>query len=481
MLARDVRFDGRIFTAVRTTGIYCRPICPTPPPKRVNCTWYPTAAAAQSAGFRPCLRCRPELAPGLDRRSYSTLARRAVAIMDENPDDQVVGMAASRLGVSARTLHRAFLREFGASPKDVHATKRALLAKGLIVDSSLSLAEVAFAAGYGSIRRFNASFQKLYGRPPGALRRSEQRDASSKEAGIVIKLPYREPYAHRDLIGFLETRAIPGVEAVRAGVWSRTFDLAESVGVIEISNDADRSQLIARIWLDDVAKIPVLRARLMRLFDVESDPAAIDAVLSVDTKLAGDVASRPGVRLPGAWDGFEIAVRAVLGQQISVSGARTLAARIAERHGTAVTMVAARERGLERTFPAAKGLVEAPLEGLGIMPLRARTIRDVARVFVETPDLLSAAWPTEEVIARLEAVRGIGPWTSAYITLRGIGDPDRFPPGDLGLRQALDGADEKRATAAWRPWRSYAAIRLWTMPQHQWPTITRAQGCEVRT
>lgn len=260
MLARGARFDGRIITAVRTTGIYCRPICPTPPPKRENCSCYPSAARAQAAGYRPCLRCRPELAPGDDRAAHSELVRRAMAIMEETLDRGAVAIAARKLGVSTRTLHRAFRRELGVSPIEVETARRTLFAKELIVDSGLSMTQIAFAAGYGSIRRFNASFQSLFGRPPSALRREAETNGSlGGDSAIVLKLPYRPPYGFKDMLGFLGARTTPGVEEVKDGIWRRTFDIDGSTGIVAVTDNAKRGHLSAHVWVESLSLLPTVK------------------------------------------------------------------------------------------------------------------------------------------------------------------------------------------------------------------------------
>lgn len=467
MLARDSRFDGRFFTAVKTTGIYCRPICPTPAPKRENCEWYLSAAAAQGAGFRPCIRCRPEHAPGLDVRHGDSLVARALGLLEEHWSGSPLGVRAiaARLGVSERTLHRSFRREIGASPKEFEDTRQTLFAKELIVDSSLSMTDIAFAAGYGSVRRFNASFKGLFQRPPSLLRReaSQRHQQGIEESGIVLRLPYREPYHFPSIFQFLEQRAIPGVESVVGGEWRRVVSIGESTGVVAVRDFAEKRYLEARVAIDDLSKLAAAKARISRIFDVDADAAKIDQQLSTHAFLTEDIRSRPGVRIPGVWDGFEICIRAILGQQISVVAARTLAGRIAAKFGKQIEDLPGGD-GLTCAFPTPEELSGADFEGLGIMPARAETIRSVAQLLCEEPALLTGAWPSEEARARLLGIRGIGPWTASYIALRALNDPDAYPERDLGLMQALAGWGDAVANA-WRPWRGYAAIRIWTLPQ----------------
>lgn len=468
MLARDRRFDGRFFTAVKTTGIYCRPICPTPPPKQENCVWYPSAAAAQGAGFRPCIRCRPEHAPGLAVRHGDSLVSRALGLLQEHWSEYPSGgvrAIAARLGVSERTLHRSFRREIGASPKEFEDTRRTLFAKELIVDSSLSMADVAFAAGYGSVRRFNANFKDLFQRSPTSLRHeaSQKHQQGVGDSGIVLRLPYREPYHFPSIFQFLEQRAIRGVESVVGGEWRRVVRIGESIGVVAVRDFSKKRCLEARVAIDDLSKLAAAKARISRIFDIDADAAKIDQQLSTHAFLAEDVRSRPGVRIPGVWDGFEICIRAILGQQISVVAARTLAGRIAAKFGKKIGDLRGGD-GLICAFPTPEELADANFEGLGIMPARAETIRRVAQLLCQEPTLLTGAWPSEEARARLVGIRGIGPWTASYIALRALGDPDAYPEKDLGLMQALAGWGDGVANA-WRPWRGYAVIRIWTLPQ----------------
>ncbi len=467
VLSRDVRFDGRFYTAVRTTGIYCRPVCPAPTPKRENCIWYPSAAAAQAAGFRPCLRCRPELAPAGAWSDEDRLVQRAMALIVDgiaDGDDFSVPRLAELVDVNERTLRRLFEHHVGASPKQVLVAHRTLFAKALVVDSTLSMAEIAFASGHGSVRRFNAAFRAMFDRPPSEIRRTVGRTpirvGGESHAFTVLRVPYRRPFRWEDMLSFFASRAIPGVEEVRDGVWRRAVRVGDALGVVEVHDDQAMSTLVAHVSLSDVRLLAAVRNRIGRVFDVEADPERIDQVLAADPSLADDVAARPGVRIPGSWDSFETVVRAVVGQQISVAGARTLVGRIASTWGTPLPGVEG--DGVRIVFPDPATLEEAELESVGIIRSRAHTIRTVAKMLRADPALLSPRRPTEEVVERLLEVRGIGPWTAQYIALRGLQDPDAFPAGDLGLRRALDVDDLTAVAERWRPWRGYAAVRLWT-------------------
>ncbi|HEY5289535.1 MAG TPA: AlkA N-terminal domain-containing protein, partial [Caulobacteraceae bacterium] len=334
VLARDARFDGRFFTAVLTTGIYCRPVCPARPSKAENCRYYPTAAAAQAAGFRPCLRCRPETAPGQGAwRGASNTVTRAISLIDMGAlDDDDVDDLAGRLGVGERHLRRLFLKHVGASPISVAQTRRVHIAKQLIHESELTMTEIAMAAGFGSVRRFNETMLSLFGRPPTELRRAVRRDASP-DAGITLSLGYRPPYDWDALLGFLALRAIPGVELVEDGVYRRTIEISGATGSLAVRHEPEGNRVRATIRFPQLSALPRIIARVRQIFDLDADPEAIGAALSRDARLAPLVAARPGLRVPGAWDGFELAVRAILGQQITVTAATRLAGAIAERWG----------------------------------------------------------------------------------------------------------------------------------------------------
>ena len=349
---RDARFDGRLFTGVKTTGIYCRPICPARTPLSHNVTFYPTAAAAQEAGFRPCLRCRPETAPDLGAwRGSSNTVSRALALIELGAlDDADVDTLAGRLGVGERQLRRLFRQHLGASPVAVAQTRRVLLAKQLIHETRLPMAEIAFASGFGSIRRFNETFQALFGRPPGALRRSSQTDVSAGPRGEVrLLLRYQPPYDWGAMLGFLAARAIPGIEHVGPDEWSRSIDVGGLQGTVAVQPAAGYA-LGVTICFPKLTALPLIIARLRRVFDLAADPASIAAHLAKDPALAPLIAARPGLRVPGAWDGFELAVRAVLGQQITVSAARDLAGRLVAAHGAPLAEPAG---ALTHVFPRA--------------------------------------------------------------------------------------------------------------------------------
>lgn len=456
--ARDARFDGRFFTAVVSTGIFCRPICPARTPKLENCIFLPSAAAAHQMGFRPCLRCRPEVAPGLAgwRGTENTVARALALIAEGGFDDGGADELAERLGVGARHLRRLFDRYVGASPVSVAQAHRLLFAKKLVTETQLGMSEIARASGFGSVRRFNDAFRAAYARPPSSLRRATK-DAAS---GLVLKLAYAPPYDWDAILAFLAERAVPRVERVQDGAYERTFRIDASVGRLSVR--AAPGHLLATVHAADVTKLAAVVARLRRVFDLDADILAIDAQLSKDPELRRRVKARPGVRVPGAWEPFELAVRAVLGQQISVRAATTFAGRLAEAFGEPLG-------DDDRLFPTAAALADAELTRIGLTTARARTLNALARAVQADPSLLVARASLDETVARLCALPGIGPWTAQYVCMRALREPDAFPTADLGLLRALEkggvrptaGVLQDRAEA-WRPWRAYAALRLWT-------------------
>jgi AraC family transcriptional regulator of adaptative response / DNA-3-methyladenine glycosylase II len=465
---RDARFDGRLFVGVKTTGVYCRPICPARTPLHKNVTFFPTAAAAQEAGFRPCLRCRPETAPDLGAwRGTSNTVSRALSLIEQGAlDSGDVDRLAGRLGVGERQLRRLFKQHLGASPVAVAQTRRVLLAKQLISETRLPMTEIAFAAGFGSVRRFNETFQALFARPPGALRRSATPEvALADHGGLELALPYRPPYDFAAMFDFLAARAIPGIEHVTGSDWSRVIALDGEQGTITV-RPGDGDHLLATIRFPLLSALPKIIARLRRVFDLSADPTAIGAALSADAELAPLVAARPGLRVPGAWDGFELAIRAVLGQQISLQAAAKLAGRLALDYGTPLK---APLDTLTRAFPTPQALARARISG-GMPQSRARTVSAVAQAVLDQPDLLEATSDLDESVARLTTIAGVGPWTAHYIALRQLREPDAFPAADVGLLRAMANAAGERPTPqallersqAWRPWRAYAAQYLWT-------------------
>jgi AraC family transcriptional regulator, regulatory protein of adaptative response / DNA-3-methyladenine glycosylase II len=468
---RDPRFDGRLFAGVRTTKIYCRPICPARMPKRENMTFYPTAAAAQEAGFRPCLRCRPETAPELAAwRGTSNTVSRALALIDAGALDQAgIDRLAGRLGVGERQLRRLFRQHLGASPVSVAQTRRVLLAKQLIHETRLPMADVALASGFGSIRRFNEIFQRLIGRPPSALRRVTAADLSSGPKGeVMIVLGYRPPYDWPAMASFLKARAIPGVEVVSSDRYARTIEIDGVHGVVAVEPASDNALRVA-IRFSRLSALPTIIARLRRVFDLAADPQAINAQLAEDLVLAPLIAARPGLRVPGAWDGFELAVRAVLGQQITVAAAVGLAGKLVARYGRPLTGTGLATAGLTHVFPRPEHLASADLTVLGMPRMRAATLTSLASAVVADPQVLGAGRSLTECVMQLRELPGIGEWTAQYIAMREMRESDAFPAGDICLLRALTDSEGERPTSRallaraerWRPWRAYAAQHLW--------------------
>jgi AraC family transcriptional regulator of adaptative response / DNA-3-methyladenine glycosylase II len=477
---RDARFDGRFFTAVKTTGIYCRPICPARTPRSENIIFYPTAAAAQEAGFRPCLRCRPETAPDLGAwRGASNTVSRALALIEMGALDEAdVETLAGRVGVGERQLRRLFRDHLGASPIAVAQTRRVLLAKQLIHESRLPMTEIAAAAGFGSLRRFNETFQSLFQRPPTALRRSTKAEISAGPQGEVsLLLRYRPPYDWPAMLDFLRARAIAGVESVEGGVYRRTIGFDGLQGVIAV-RQGDGPALNATVRFSRLSRLPQIIARLRRVFDLAADPEAISAQLAKDPVLRPLIAARPGLRVPGAWDGFELAMRAVLGQQITVPGAIRLAGELAARYGEKLRDP---DPVLTHVFPTPEALAGADLSTLGMPRRRAATLSAVAAAVVADPQIFAAGRGLEAAVAKLCSLPGVGAWTAQYIAMRQLREPDAFPAADIGLMRVMADAQGLRPSAAaltaraeqWRPWRAYAAQYLWQAPDRGKPSPAR--------
>lgn len=473
-LSRDPRFDGLFFTAVTSTRIYCRPVCPAPTPRPENITYYPNAAAAEAAGFRPCLRCRPELAPHSDalRRGDSTVSRALQLIESGELEDHTLADIAQRLAMSDRQLRRLFVERLGAAPLAVHTTRRLLFAKQLLSETALPITEVALASGFRSLRRFNAAFLQAYRLAPSALRKRPR--AVSGDA-LVLRLGYRPPYDFDAMLDFLRTRALPGLERIDASSYARAFATSGQPGWLRVSH-AGTGEHALRLELHGATSVQLLGlvAKVRRLFDLDADPGVIHDALAADPTLRPLLARRPGLRLPGAWDGFELAVRAVLGQQVSVAAARTLARRLVQRHGTVLDAPPA--EGLELMFPSPAAIADADLDGLGLTGARIATLRAIARALLDERIDFRPDRTLEDFVARWTALPGIGAWTAHYIALRALSHPDAFPADDLILRRATAALDRALAPSApdtltaralnaraesWRPWRGYAVMHLW--------------------
>lgn len=466
--ARDGRFDGGFFVGVRTTGIYCRPICTARTPKRENCTFFANAASAERAGFRPCLRCRPEIAPGVAPQVAPVDAVRAAAhwlagriesgALNEHDSERLAG----EYGLSSRQLRRALIAEYGVTPIELAQTRRLLLAKQLLTETTLPLSRVAFASGFSSVRRFNACFQSRYRLNPGALRK--QKGARS-DGSIVLQLAYRPPLEWNALRHFLVTRGAAGVECADGHRYLRTVELNGKRGWIIATPVADRPALQVEVAVELLPVLTPLLARLRRLFDLDANPSVIEEQLRADPRMRPLLKQRPGLRVPGAFDGFELALRAVLGQQVSVKAASTLFTRFADRFGARAETP---HETLRRHAPPAAEIAQAPVQSLidlGLTRQRAQTASALARAVADGQLVLEPGGMHATVIERLLDLPGIGPWTAQYVAMRALRDADAFPPGDLGLLKAL-ALDHPRKVVEhamkWQPWRAYAAIHLWT-------------------
>ena len=470
--AKDMRFDGRIFIGISSTGIYCRPVCRAKMPLEKNCTFYRSAAEAEQAGYRPCLLCRPELAPGIAIvDATASLAQKAMRFLEENcGSGENLESIAEKLGCTGRHLRRAFTAEYNVSPVQYLQTCRLLLAKSLLTDTNLSVLEVAMAAGFGSLRRFNDLFKKKYNLSPVALRKQAKEDKKIK-SNITINLSYHPPYKWQEILDFLKQRAIFGVETVQDGQYSRTVSIIsprqkQLYGWIQVKDYPDKNALSVTIAASLLPALPQVLSHIRQLFDLRCDPHIIYESLSQMNDIRPGLYS-PGTRLPGCFDAFEMAVRAVLGQQITVKAACTLAARMAQKYGTPVETEI---KGLTHTFPSCNDILNLPgtigdnLGPLGIIGTRAKTILELAKAFANADIHFDICARPDVEIKKLKAIPGIGNWTAEYIAMRAMGWPDAFLETDAGIKKALSPLTAKemlKLAESWRPWRSYATISLW--------------------
>jgi len=475
--SKDPRFDGRFFVGVTSTGIYCRPICRARLPKTENCRFYATAAEAEHEGFRPCLLCRPELAPGSSvMDATASLARRAARFLEENSGSgRGLEELASRLGYTDRHLRRAFGAEYHVSPVQYMQTCRLLLAKNLLTDTDLAVLDVAMAAGFGSLRRFNDLFTKRYRLSPTGLRR-ESRGAGRRNGDLTLKLCYRPPYEWQRMLDFLSQRAVHGVEAIRDGEYWRTVRLVdetrrEASGWIRVGRHQTGNFLEVSMSDSLLPVLPQVLARVRQLFDLDCDPDGISDALAPMNDIRSGLCV-PGTRLPGCFDPFEMAIRAVLGQQITIKAAGTLAARLAGAFGPEVRTGI---EGLDRAFPSPEAIaalgrrrrIEDSLGPLGIIATRARAILELARMYAGCDIRLDFTARPEAEMEKLMTIPGIGSWTAKYIVMRAMGWPDAFLETDHGVKKALAPRTPREISAlaeTWRPWRSYAMINLWNSP-----------------
>jgi AraC family transcriptional regulator of adaptative response / DNA-3-methyladenine glycosylase II len=469
---RDARFDGRVFFGITSTGVYCRPICPARTAKFENCRFFASAAAAQEAGFRPCLRCRPEVAPQLAawRGTFNTVSRALTLIAEGALDESETGLEAlaSRLGVSTRHLRRLFQEHIGAPPIAVAQTRRILLAKQLIHETSMTMTQVAISAGFGSVRRFNETFQALFKRPPSALRRGSVPVAGNQMAGagVTLRVPYQPPYDWAAVLDHLAARTVAGVEIVSENVYRRSVLHAGHVGSVRVSNHTPGSYLMVTVHFPHLGALPAILTRVRRVFDVAADIQTIGAHLSKDAFLAELIAQRPGLRAPGGWDGFELAIRAILGQQVTVQAAQRLASQLVSLCGTPL---AAPSDGLTHAFPTPQQVAACNLNAIGMPLARQETLRAMAHAALQDPQLFYPNASIQDAVQRFLSIRGIGPWTAQYIALRALRETDAFPASDVALLRSASNGSFARLTPdelltrsqAWSPWRAYAAQHLW--------------------
>ncbi len=459
---RDVRFDGWFFTAVRTTGIYCRPSCPARTPLARNVTFFTTAAAAQAAGYRACRRCRPDAVPGSpewDVRA-DVVARAMRLIADGEIERSGVPGLAARLGYSERQLHRHLVGELGVGALALARAQRATTARLLIQTTDLPMADIAFAAGFASIRQFNETVQAVYATTPSALR-GARGPTGDAPGWLTLRLAARPPYDAAEVLLFLGAHAVPGLEEWDGTTFSRVLDLPHGPAVVRLSPAPDgAAAVVARLRLTALRDLGTAVSRCRRMLDLDADPVAVDDVLGADPALAPLVRGAPGRRVPASPDAPELAVRAVLGQQVSVAGARTLTARVLVAAGIPLPEPVGT---LTHTFPRAESLVDADLGAVGLTGARRRTVHALAAALADGAVPLGVGADRDEAQGALLAVPGIGPWTAALVALRGLADPDVWLPGDLALRRSLAevGSSDADAAARWRPWRSYAVVHLW--------------------
>jgi AraC family transcriptional regulator of adaptative response / DNA-3-methyladenine glycosylase II len=471
---KDTRFDGQFFIAVYTTGIYCRPICPATTPKRENCTFFPNAAAAQQAGFRPCLRCRPELAPHLLAYvgTAATVSRALRLIAEGALDEGSVADLAIRLGVGDRHLRQLFAQHLGTSPIAVAQTRRLLFAKQLIDETTLQMTDIAMAAGFTSLRRFNDVIYKTYGRSPSDLRRQSSYPDVIHSPILSLKLAFSPPFDWAALVRFLTPRMTPGLEVVNATGYRRAIALEEHQGTVEMIPVAGQHYLLAKICFPKMTLLTQIVERLRRMFDLNANVTEIATHLQQDPILSPLITAQPGLRIPGSWDHFELAVRAILGQQISVTAATTLAGRLVAAYGEPLNVPGTTQPdpALQFVFPRPEALATADLTRLGISPSRSKAIASLATAMIENPHLLTHLHCLEDAIQTLCQLPGIGEWTAQYIAMRALREPDAFPATDLGLLRAMDllghpisKSEFIERAQAWRPWRAYAAMHLWSV------------------
>lgn len=469
-LSRDARFDGLFYTAVHTTGIYCRPTCPAPAPKPSNVSYYASPAAAEGAGYRPCLRCRPELSPSDNRlcRGDTVVERSLYLIEQGSLSDASMQEFASQLALSERQLRRLFIERTGVTPNAFHHTQRLLFSKQLLTETQLPITSIALASGFKSLRRFNAAFKDAYHMAPTALRKAKAEKIQNTPS-ISLRLCYRPPYDFQAMLEFLKGRALPGIESIDDISYSRVISglsHTDQAGWIRVSQWPNEHAL--QLDIDPALSLQAFQIarRVRRMFDLDANPVTIAHQFQHDSRLKALVNKRPGLRLPSAWNGFEVAVRAILGQQVSVAAARTLAARIVQHYGTPIVLQD--QSDLTHLFPEPDVLKDADLMQLGVIRARANTIQTMCNALLNGDIDFHQGQALETFVERWTALPGIGPWTAHYIAMRALGHPDAFPAEDLVLQKQIAPDCERMTTKQlrqraeqWQPWRAYAVIHLW--------------------
>lgn len=468
-LARDARFDGRFFIGVKTTRIYCRPICPVRMPLAKNVRYYPSAAAAAEAGFRPCLRCRPEVSPGAPAWiGSSTTVGRALRLIGEGfLDRSSVEELGASLGIGPRHLGRLFISHLGASPNAVAQTRRLHFAKRLLDETRLGMSEIALSSGFGSIRRFNDAFRKTYGRTPRDLRRGSLPDAVCAATGnFTFRLAYRPPFDWNSMVEFFAGRATSGVERIDENGYSRTIRLGENAGIIRVRPADEGPGLLLRVEFPEPSGLFKIVERVRRMFDLAAVPQEIASHLARDPALRPIVKRAPGLRVPVAWDGFELGIRAILGQQVTVKAATTITSRLARIYGE--PLGEEKSDAVWLLFPSPEILAEADAGRLHVPESRSKAIRALSRATLEGRVRFDGSMDPQSFMSALKEVPGIGEWTAQYVAIRALGEPDAFPASDLGLIRVMEALGEHLTPVqllaraeAWRPWRSYAALLLW--------------------
>ena len=466
--SRDRRFDGRVFAGVLTTGVYCRPICPVPLRKPANVRWYPSAASAEAAGFRPCRRCRPHTSPGTPAwLGTSAVVSRALKLISEGAlDVDDVEALAERVGLGSRHLRRLFLQHLGASPVRIASTRRVHFARNLLDHTDLPITKIASYSGFKSIRQFNHSMRTTFDMSPSELRALRSaRKMTAGQGGITVYLTYRPPFDWRTLVRFLKAHATPGTEVIEDECYRRSIEINGQAGEIEVRHEPDESRLRVRVTLPSYEQLMLVVERVRRIFDLGADPLQITNHLPQDSRLGVMLQARPGLRVPGVWDTFELGVRAVLGQQLTFVDSKAVIARLVRTFGRPIKTAAP---GLTHLFPRPEVLASANISSIVMPPARAETLRALARATCQGKFNPAGCKSLADINSRLCAIHGMGRRRANYIAMRAFGEPDAFPSSDLGLRRALTGSrrlpseDEFRTLAeSWRPWRVYAAICLW--------------------